>query len=265
MLDKNAIVFVTTADTDLLTADRALASIADPAFPPVRAFNPANLESPEARAELLETAASAGVVVLRLLGGKRSMPDTFDSVVQLCRSRGVPLIACPGHQEWDEDLVAACSAPAPEVDSVFSYLMQGGVENLRNLFLFLSDSYLGTSYGPEAPAPAPWEGIYFPGEGLAVDPEAFVEDHFASGKPSVGLLFYRAHWMSGNLRAVDALIQRLQDLGANVLPVFSYSLKHNPEGTGGPNRALTQYLSRPDGSSRVDSASSTPWACPWGT
>ena len=252
MLDKNAIVFVTTADTDLLTADLALASIADPAFPPVRAFNPANLETPEARAELLETASAAGVVVLRLLGGKRSMPDTFDSVVQLCRSRGVPLIACPGHQEWDEDLVAACSAPASEVDSVFSYLMQGGVENLRNLFLFLSDSYRGTSYGPEAPAPAPWEGIYFPGEGLAVDPEAFVEDHFASGKPSVGLLFYRAHWMSGNLRAVDALIQRLQDLGANVLPVFSYSLKHNPEGTGGPNRALTQYLSRPDGSSRVD-------------
>ncbi len=252
MVNEKAIVFVTTADTDLLTADRALASIADPGFPLVSAYNPANLETPEARAELLESVAAAGVVLLRLLGGKRSMPESFEPMVRLCRSLGVPLIACPGHQEWDDDLVAACSVSVPEVDSVFSYLMGGGVENIKNLLFFLSDTYLGTSYGPEAPAPAPWEGIYSPEEDGLLDPDAFIGRRFIPGRPAVGLLFYRAHWMSGNLQAVDALIERLDGLGANVLPVFSYSLKHNPDGTGEPNRALTQYLSRPDGSSRVD-------------
>ena len=96
--NRKVIVFVTTADTDLLTADRALAGITYPEFPVVDAFNPATLLTPEDQTRLLESVASAGVVVLRLLGGKRAMPDTFDPLVQLCRSLNVPLVACPGHQ-----------------------------------------------------------------------------------------------------------------------------------------------------------------------
>ncbi len=250
--DQKVIVFVTTADTDLLTADRALAGITGPEFPAVHAYNPSFLHSPEDQGRLLESVASAGAVVLRLLGGKRAMPDAFEPLVQLCRSLNVPLIACPGHQEWDEDLITACNVSVPEVDTVFSYLMRGGVANTRNLFLFLSDTYLGTSYGPEAPAPAPWEGIYHPDGGELVEPEDFIRQRFAPDRPAVGLLFYRAHWMSGNLQAVDALIHRLEELGANVLPVFSYSLKHNPDGVEEPSRALSYLLANPDGSPRVD-------------
>ena len=73
-------VFVTTADTDILTADRALFGLPE-GGPQVRAFHPVALESDEARRELMDSVAEAGVVVLRLLGGKRAMPDTFDSLV----------------------------------------------------------------------------------------------------------------------------------------------------------------------------------------
>jgi len=251
------IVFLSTADTDLLTADRALAEMPYPNFPQVLAFNPAKLDTPEAQSELLEGVASAGAVVLRLLGGKRAMPETFDKVVQLCDSLGVPLVACPGHQEWDEDLVSACSVSVAEVDTVFAYLMRGGVANFRNLFIFLSDSYCGTDFGPEAPAPTPWEGIYHPDVAEGMDAESFTQDRFKPGKPKIGLLFYRAHWMSGNLQPVDALVRRLEELGADVLPIFSFSLKHNPadevaeNDSDGPTRALSQYLAQPDGSPRV--------------
>ena len=257
---RKSIIFVTTADTDLLTADRAMAEISFSGFPQVQAFNPSKLDTPEAQAELLEAVAGTGAVVMRLLGGKRAMPDAFDRVVQLCHSLGVPLVACPGHQEWDEDLIAACSVSVAEVDTVFAYLMRGGVANLRNLFIFLSDSYCGTDFGPEAPAPAPWEGIYHPDVGESFDPEAFTSGRFSPGRPAVGLLFYRAHWMSGNLQAVDALIRRLEELGADVLPIFSFSLKHNPADEygedeeareDGPTRALSLYLAQPDGSPRV--------------
>ena len=152
--EQKSIIFVTTADTDLLTADRALAGISYPEFPRIQTFNPSKLDSPEAQAELLEAVAKAGAVVLRLLGGKRAMPDAFDRLVQLCHSLGVPLVACPGHQEWDEDLISACSVSVAEVDTVFAYLMRGGVANFRNLFVFLSDTYCGSNYGAEAPAPA---------------------------------------------------------------------------------------------------------------
>jgi cobaltochelatase CobN len=262
MAAQKTLLFVTTADTDLLTADRALAGLPLD-FPKVLAYNPASLHTQEERDGLLLAAGQAGVVALRLLGGKRSMPELFEPLVRGCKARGIPLIACPGHQEWDEDLVAACSVPPAQVEAVFSYLMRGGEQNIRNLLLFLSDSYLGTSYGYAGPSALPWEGIYHPDVAEGTGVESYVEQRFKPGLPSIGLLFYRAHWMSGNLQSVDALIHRLEALGANVLPVFSYSLKHSPEedgraeraGASGPspgaNRTFTEFLAGPDGIPRV--------------
>ena len=250
MPDPGSILFVTTADTDLLTAGRALEGLPQ-GFPAVKAFNPVYLTSVEERQALLDAAASADVVVLRLLGGKRAMPETFDPLVRICRERGVPLIACPGHQEWDQELVTACSVPPAELDTVFSYLIRGGVPNFQNLFLFLSDSYLGTDHGHEAPAEVPWEGVYHPDEPDGVDVESFVERRFVAGKPNIAVLFYRAHWMSGNLQTIDAMVRRLEELGANVLPVYSFSLKHNPEGDGQANRTFSEILCDPGGQARV--------------
>ena len=248
------ILFVTTADTDLLTADRALEGLpAD--FPEIKAFNPANLSGDlsngDGQQQILEAAAAADVVVLRLLGGKRAMPEIFDPLVRLCHEKGTPLIACPGHQEWDQELVTACNVPPSELDAVFSYLIRGGVANFQNLFLFLSDSYLGSEYGHEAPAEVPWEGIYHPTEADGVSAEDFIERRFQPGRPSIAILFYRAHWMSGNLHTIDALIDRLEELEVNVLPVYSFSLKHNPEGDGQANRTFTELLCDADGDARV--------------
>ena len=250
MQQQKSILFVTTADTDILTADRALSDMPE-GFPPVIAVNPIASEPEGVNDGLAASASRSGAVVLRLLGGKRAMPETFDALVRLCREQGIPLIACPGHQEWDEDLVTACTVPVAEVETVFSYLMQGGVQNFRNLFLFLSDTYFGTGHGHEAPAPLPWEGIYHPDDADGLDVDQFIVQRFQPGQVSIGILFYRAHWMSGNLQPIDSLIRSLEAKGANVLPVFAFSLKHSPEGDGQSNRAFTEYMVDPDGVPRV--------------
>ena len=252
------IVLVTTADTDILTAERALTAMPWGDGVTVYACNPVNLQddhdSPDsAHAELMQAVASASVVILRLLGGKRALGNAFDPLVANCRARGIPLIACPGHQEWDEDLITACTAPVAEVETVFSYLMRGGVLNFRNLFLFLSDAYLGSNYGHEAPAPMPWQGIYHPAVAPGTAPDDYITARFNPAQPSVGLLFYRAHWMSGNLSFIDDLIARLEARNLNVLPVFSYSLKHRPEDDHHPSgHTLTDYMLHPSGTPRVD-------------
>ena len=259
------IVFITTADTDVLTASYALPGLPE-GFPEVRPSNPVSLSTQESVDDFLNIVGRAGVVVLRLLGGKRALQNGFDPLVRLCHSSGIPLIACPGHEEWDDDMVAACSVPASEVETVFSYLMNGGIQNFRNLFLFLSDTYLGSSYGYEAPAPIPWEGIHHPDIPQGTDVDTFIKQRFIPGRPTIGMLFYRAHWMSGNLDSIDALVRRLEELGANVLPVFSYSLKHSLQGDGqsssrsdggGPPSALTEFMVGPDGSPRVHCIIST--------
>ncbi len=250
-IQRKTVLFVTTADTDILTAERALSGMPDD-YPHVRAFNPVALETPEAQEELMTALEDAGVVILRLLGGKQSMPQLFDQLVRDCRVRGIPLIALPGHQEWDEDLVTSCTVPVAEVETVFAYLMRGGVQNLENLFFFLSDTYLGTEYGHEAPTHIPWEGLYHPDVAQGTEVDDYIRDRFQAGKPRIALLFYRAHWMSGNLLTIDSLIHRLEAQGANVLPLFSYSLKHNPEEDGQGNRTFTEYLADPDGVPKVD-------------
>lgn len=253
-----SIVLVTTADTDILTAERALVGMPWGDSVSVYAVNPVALAGDgavpaTARADLMQAASQAAVVVLRLLGGKRALGDAFDPLVEVCRANAIPLIACPGHQEWDEDLVTACTAPVAEVETVFSYLMRGGVINFRNLFLFLADTYLGSDYGHEAPAPMPWQGVYHPqvAEGTAVD--EYIASRFSPGRSSVGVLFYRAHWMSGNLSFIDDLIGCLEAQDVNVLPVFSYSLKHQPEdGDNAGGHTLTDYMIGPGNVPRVD-------------
>ena len=249
---QQSIVFVTTADTDILTAERSMADLDLSDFPTIAAFNPVALVDDESREELLRAVDDAGVVVLRLLGGKRSMPEVYDDLVSRCHSRGVPLIACPGHQEWDEDLVTACTVSVAELEATFSYLMRGGVANFQNLFLFLSDTYLGSEYGHEAPEPVPWEGIYHPDVERGLDVGAYIARRFKPGLPSVGVLFYRAHWMSGNLQFIDELIRGLEAQDLNVLPVFSFSLKHNPEEEGEHSRTLTEFMLDDGGAPRVD-------------
>ena len=245
---RKTLVLVTTADTDILTADRALSGLPDD-FPQVRAYNPVGLDSAESRADLLSSAGDAGVVVLRLLGGKRAMPDTFDSLVSLCHDRGIPLIACPGHQEWDEDLVTACSVPVAELETVFSYLMRGGPISAT---LFPSSAtYLGSDYGHEARSRC---GRHYHPDASADetdDVDRFISRRFRPDRPSIGLLFYRAHWMSGNLQFVDDLIRCLEAQQVNVLPVYSYSLKHNPEEDGQRSRTLTTFMADASGVSRV--------------
>ena len=252
------LVLVTTADTDILTAERALVGMPWGDSVQVYACNPVSLEgdseaATSARSDLMDAVGRASVVVLRLLGGKRALGDTFDALVSVCGSRRVPVIACPGHQEWDEDLVTACTAPVAEVETVFAYLMRGGVLNFRNLFLFLSDAYLGSDYGHEAPAPMPWQGIYHPevAEGSEID--QYVAQRYENGRPAIGVLFYRAHWMSGNLAFVDKLIHRLELQDVNVLPVYSYSLKHTPEDDDAEHsQTLTDYMVDAEGIPRVD-------------
>ena len=179
------------------------------------------------------------------------MPEIFDPLVLLCHQKGIPLIACPGHQEWDQELVAACNVPPSELDTVFSYLIMGGVPNFQNLFLFLSDSYLGSDYGHEAPAEVPWEGVYHPEEADGQTAQEFIDRRFLAGRPSVAVLFYRAYWMSGNLLTIDALIRRFEQLEVNVLPIYSFSLKHSPEGDGQGNRTFSEMLCDANGQSRV--------------
>ncbi len=248
------ILFLSTADTDLLALSHALGEPAAEGLL-VRAANPASLATKEAAERYLDRELPAArVVILRLLGGKRAFEPGFEQLVGECAARGVPLIAIPGDQAPDVDLHAACTAEPAVVKAVFDYLLAGGVANLANLLRYLSDQYLGTTLGAEPPTDVPWEGVYHPDCIAGLSPDEYLAARRREDRAIVGVLFYRAHWMSRNLSFVDALIGRLEAAGCTPLPIFCYSLKGGPDGVPAVFR---DYLLDPDGNARVDAVVNT--------
>ncbi|HEY0485404.1 MAG TPA: cobaltochelatase subunit CobN [Mycobacteriales bacterium] len=193
------LLLLSTADTELLAAHAAGEGW--------RTANPSRLEDGPSP-ELTALTAGAAAVVVRLLGGRRTWEHGLDAL----RDSGVPVVALGGEATPDAELVTLSTVPAGVVAETLGYLTAGGTENLAELARFLRDTLLLTGEGFAPPTPMPEFGLY--GE-RARDPQ----------KPTVGIIFYRAHALSGNTAFVDTLCDAIEAQGANALPVFCASLR----------------------------------------
>ncbi len=177
----------------------------------------------EMAALLTHELASAQIIILRVLGRLASVPG-FAELVRYAQSQGRHLIAVSGTGEPDPELAAISTVTPDVLQLALGYFQAGGSVNLAQLLRYLSDHFLLTGYGYEQAVALPEHGLYHPdlSEGAGInDWLALRVPH----QPSVGIVFYRAHWMSGNTRFIDALIDALEKRGMNVLPVFTSSLR----------------------------------------
>ncbi|QIN79546.1 cobaltochelatase subunit CobN [Rubrobacter marinus] len=220
------LLFLTTADTEILAAAKASEALPG-GFPGVRCANPVNLADP--RAFLEETLPETSAVMLRLLGGKRAWSEGVEDLRRRCDDLSIPLLAFGGEAEPDAELTALSTAPSGTVAEAFEYLRHGGVGNTENLLRFVADTLLVEGYGFEPPKALPDVGVYHPDlpEGASLEDLRSIHD---AERPTVGIVFYRAHWMSGNTAFVDDLVAALDEAGADALPVFCYSLRAAPDG-----------------------------------
>ncbi|MFJ8488474.1 cobaltochelatase subunit CobN [Streptomyces sp. NPDC094038] len=194
----STVLLLSTADTDLLAARAA--SGAD-----YRIGNPTRVDVAE---ELPALIAGADIAVVRLLGGKRAWEDGLAAL----KAAGIPTVLLGGESVPDAELMAESSVPAGVVAEALRYLVEGGPANLTELARFLSDTVLLTGEGFVEPRKMPEYGVH----------GARTRE---SGRPTVGVLFYRAHELSGNTGFVDTLCDAIEAHGANALPVYCGSLR----------------------------------------
>ncbi|AZM45363.1 cobaltochelatase subunit CobN [Streptomyces sp. WAC 06738] len=204
------VLLLSTADTDLLAAR---ASGAD-----FRIANPSRT-GPDDLPALLD---GTDLVVVRLLGGKRAWEDGLAAL----GAAGLPTVLLGGESVPDAELMAESSVPAGVVAEALRYLVEGGPANLAELSRFLSDTVLLTGEGFAPPRKMPAYGVH--------GAYALKED-----RPTVGVLFYRAHELSGNTAFVDTLCEAVEAHGANALPVYCGSLR-------GAEPGLFELLGRAD-------------------
>ncbi len=216
-------LLLTHADTDLLVLQHAVTALPD-GFPPVRALSLGKLASVEhTTAALAEHGPMARIVIARLLGGPSSVPG-FRLLADTVRRSGGHFLAISGTGNPDPELAAVSTVPPAVLHEATAYLQAGGAANFAHLLRFLSDHLLRTGFGYEPPRELPRHGLYHPD----LAPGATLADWLARrdpSRPAVGLLFYRSHWMSGNLTFIDALVRDIERRGGDALPVFTSSLK----------------------------------------
>ncbi|WP_329180091.1 cobaltochelatase subunit CobN [Streptomyces sp. NBC_01477] len=197
------VLLLSTADTDLLAARAAMA--AHPGGARYRTANPSRVDPDGELPGLLE---GADLAVVRLLGGRRA----WEEGLAVITASGVPAVLLGGESVPDAELMALSTVPAGVVAEALRYLVEGGPANLAELARFLSDTVLMSGEGFEAPLAMPQFGVH--GD-PAHDPD----------RPTVAVLFYRAHELSGNTAFVDTLCAAVTARGANALPVYCGSLR----------------------------------------
>ncbi|HEU4494748.1 MAG TPA: cobaltochelatase subunit CobN [Rubrobacteraceae bacterium] len=220
------LLFITTADTEIAAAARATELLPED-FPEVRCANPARLE--DTGSFLDEALTETRAVLVRLLGGRGAWPEGFEELLRRSDELGIPLLAFGGESEPDAELTALSTAPSGAVAEAFEYLRWGGVANTANLLRFVADTLLLEGYGFEPPASVPELGVYHPElpDGSALEDLLALHD---AALPTVGVIFYRTHLLGGNTAFVDTLVAKLEEAGANPLPVYCYSLRPGPDG-----------------------------------
>jgi cobaltochelatase CobN len=223
----DGILLLTHADTDLLVLRHAVAALPD-GFPPVRALSLGKLASAEhTAAALAEHGPMARIVVARLLGGPSSVPG-FRLLAETVRHSGGHFLAVSGTGHPDPELAAVSTVPPAVLLEATAYLQAGGAANFAHLLRFLSDHLLRSGFGYEPPREGPRHGLYHPD----LPPGASLVDWLARrdlSRPVIGLLFYRSHWMSGNLAFIDALVRDIERHDGTALPIFTSSLKEAEE------------------------------------
>jgi len=207
------ILLVSTADTDLLAARAA--SAVHPAAN-YRVANPARVDSRDLPA-LLD---GVHVAVVRLLGGARVWEDGLAALAHA----GVPTVALGGEATPDADLMALSSVPLGVAAAASAYLLAGGPENLGRLAGFLDAALLSVPAPRDDQPPAYQEPLPTPQYGVHADPAGRTRAEHLD-RPTVGVIYYRAHELSGNTAFVETLCDAIEAAGADALPVYCGSLR----------------------------------------
>jgi len=217
------IVLLTAADTEVLTWSAAVERL-PVGFASVRALNLDRLREPAVcDAYLDDVLQDSRVILLRVLGGLGYWRDQLEAIHLLARAHGIHLLCLPGDTLPDAQLARLNTVPLPVADTAWRYCIEGGAVNATALLHFLSDTLLGTQHGCAPPAALPEVGVYVPGQALPLDLATW-RRHFPKRPATIGIAFYRAHWVTGNLAPVDALIAAVEATGGTALAVFGPNL-----------------------------------------
>ena len=234
------IVIITAADTDIQTLAAATAQLSDE-FPQIRVVNLLQLQQQiviDTYAE--EVLSKAKVIIVRLIGGQSYWSYGLEVVKETALNTGAILIVLPGDERPDPNLTSHSTTSLTLVNQAWQYFIEAGVANYQNLLKFIATEFLGFETEYQASQPVPRIGIYEVVSSkssvsvLELDPpqpplrkggEENSSSFVRTDQGLVAILFYRAHYLSGNTAAIASLCEALTERNLTPIPIFVSSLK----------------------------------------
>ncbi|MGB3512648.1 MAG: cobaltochelatase subunit CobN, partial [Microcoleaceae cyanobacterium] len=202
------IVFLTAADTDIQTLAAAVNKLPLD-FPKMRVANLLHLQQQLTIDTYADDILSkAEVIILRLLGGRSYWSYGLEVLQEVIEKNQAKLIVIPGDDRPDPDLMSHSNISISTVNKLWQYLTEAGVDNFVNGLQFVGNICLGKNYHLTPPRSVPRVGIYP------------WQKQRKKTKAKIGILFYRAHYLSGNVAPIDAICQALTTRNLEPVPVF---------------------------------------------
>jgi len=220
------IAFVSTVDSDDLIFEEAYKEVKD-----ILEFRILKNDcSEEEFKEFLEFVKKSNVVFAKLMGGRDAF-KYFHKLKRVTLEYNIPFIPLPTVNEVHPDLLEATTVEEEVREKVRKYLSYEGVENYKNLLLYLASTFGDSSIEYEEPKPMPWQGIYYKGRYFE-DLEEYlsflgISREELRRRPTIGILFYRNWFIANNIDYIDTLIEVIERKGGIPIGVFSSHLKND--------------------------------------
>jgi cobaltochelatase CobN len=209
------IVIITAADTDIQTLAAATAQLPED-FPQIRVVNVLQLQQQiaiDTYAE--EVLALAKVIIVRLIGGQSYWSYGLEVVKETALNTGAVLIVLPGDERPDPSLTSHSTATLTLVNQAWQYFIEAGITNYHNLLKFIAVEFLDWETEYQTPQSVPRIGVFNSLRSIGAQ----------TMDGLVAILFYRAHYLSGNTDAIAALCEALYERNLKPLPIYVSSLK----------------------------------------
>ncbi|WP_292459492.1 cobaltochelatase subunit CobN [Methanothermococcus sp.] len=187
--------------------------------------------------EFLEFIKDADIVFTKLMGGKSAF-KRFDELRKFTLKNNISFLPLPTLNEIHPDLDEATTVSNEVKLKVIKYLGYEGVENYKNLLLYLANTFGKKNIPYEEPKQMPWQGIYYKNNYFETlnDYISYLEKNgkeikinnngISINKPVIGILFYRNWFIANNIDYVDDLIKMVEDKGAIPIAVFTSHLEN---------------------------------------
>ena len=219
------IIFASAADTEISALAKAYARL-DANKPSLRLANLMHL-SHNLSIDLWvdQVIQHSQLVVIRILGGTSYWPYGVERLSIICREKNIALAFLPGDDTPDIQLIKNSTLPEEIVRKLWQFLIHGGSENAYN-FLRYSTNIIGIPITYEEPKLLPKAGFYCPELNYnQIDTANTIFDNWVNDQPVIPILFYRALVQADHVSPIKSLINELQKLNLNPLPIFISSLR----------------------------------------